>query len=790
MTSPNFAVVNMRDGIRRDVQSFLVSNDSFPTLENAYLFRGRIQKRSCFKFVGNSGRLNGTIGTTDGAGNFSITLLDGMLAPGIPNATAIFSVTLTVMGTPTTVILTDPTGGAPVTLLSTNVLVSGTLDTTTGALSISGADALSPVIYYPGLPVMGLRTLESTPINDEALIAFDTRYTYLFDRGVNDFIFQNTFADTNNPFIWTGADSDLFWSTNYFQAFWATNNVPGYHVAQNISPIAERDGIRWYGTLPGVPPPGTSATGWRNFNPILHLDAGPTNVYLLGALIIVPYKDRLVCLNTVEGINLASGVRFAQRARWCQNGTPFYGDSPLNTSAQADSWRDDINGKGDFLDAPTSEAIVSAEFIKDTLIVYFERSTWQLIYSYNETLPFVWQKINTELGADSTFSTVPFDRGVFTVGNYGIITCDSVNVQRIDQKIPDEVFEIQNKNLGVKRVFGIRDYSAQLVYWTAPFLIQEDNEAPSYDLTFPNQVIVYNYLDGSWAEFDDSFTCFGYWQKLEDDTWASSQINWEVATYAWNSGVIQSRFPDVIAGNQRGFVLIFSQLANLTQNSPSLAINNINPATRLITCPNHNLINGQYVLINGVQGTTGINTLINGSPAIYKVESTTVDTITLDKPTTTPPTYATWTGTYTGGGFITHIPNMFIQTKEFNPFYEQGDSIRVNYIDAYLNRTTNGQFDAQFYTSDNTSLPIEDVLVNTSPEPMPTYSSPSPTTNFQLQQNKIWHRIYTNSFGSFVQNIFTLSDTQIRNLSISTSEFTLHGLIYYVNQSGRISYDI
>ena len=43
----------------------------------------------------------------------------------------------------------------------------------------------------------------------------------------------------------------------------------------------------------------------------------------------------------------------------------------------------------------TDEQIISCEFIKDRLIVFFERSTWELAYTGNEVLPFIWQKINT-----------------------------------------------------------------------------------------------------------------------------------------------------------------------------------------------------------------------------------------------------------------------------------------------------------------------------------------------------------------------------------------------------------
>lgn len=753
--SGTFAIVDLRDGIRRDTTPFLINNDSFPVLENAYLFRGRVERRSCTTFVGNDGRLKGIIGVTDGAGD--ITLPDAAVS-GIPSGVASFEINGDT--------LTDPTGASPVTLLTTGA-VTGTLDRATGVLNTTAAGGLS-VTYYPGLPVMGLTVREQEAINDEQLIAFDTRYTYLFDVPTNEFVFQNTFA--NNPaniFIWTGTDSDFFWTTNYRSAFWATNNVAGFHLAETASPIVEGDGIRWYGPIAGAAP----TTGWRNFNPGLNGTTTPpvaaTN-FLLGGLIILPYKDRLLVLNTIEGANLGAAVRYAQRARWSQNGTPFYGSFPDNGSAQATAWSDVEIGRGGYIDAPTSEVIVSAEFVKDTLIVYFERSTWQLVYTSNETLPFVWQKINTELGCESTFSKVPFDRGVYAVGNYGIISCDSVNVVRIDQKIPDEVFQMQNKNDGIKRIYGIRDYNAQLVYWTFPILNDEDRNAVSYNLTYPNQLLVYNYLDGSWAEFDDCFTCFGYWQRFSDITWAQLNRSWESSNFSWNSGVLQARYPDVIAGNQRGFVVVFSQLQDIGQNAPSIPISDFNTSTNTVTAPNHNFMNDEFVLITGASGLSGLN---NG---IYKVSSATVNTFVVDA--------GTITGTYTGTGLITHVPNFRIETKEFNPFYQNGDSVRLNYIDVLIDRTDLGQFDCQFYTNSQDSVPLPPTsTILTSPEPPGSYSA---------NQTRIWHRVYSNTFGSFFQNIFTMNDVQMKDLDITTSNIRIHGLVYYVSPAGRISYDV
>lgn len=755
-----FAVVNLRGGQRRDVESFLLDNDSFPVLENSYLFRGRIEKRSCTKPVGLDGRVKGKPNTaattfaTDGAGNFGPgILLDGTTTNGIPTGVASFKVGNTVF--------TDPGGASPVALTVSGT-GTATLNRATGALQIIGSDATADIIYRPGIPVMGLCTLEDPLLNEEDLMAFDTRYTYLFDEGTNDFLMQNTFRGNTNTFVWTGAnsgstqDSALMWSTNYFKAFWATNNVAGYHAAVNASPVAERDGIRWYVADAG-------GTGWSNFNP-----AVDASNFLTGALMVVPYKGVLMALNTLEGANLAGTTRFAQRARWSQIGTPFYTNAPSGVGTDASAWRSDVVGKGGFIDAPTQEAIVGSEFIKDTLVVYFERSTWQLVFTFNTTLPFVWQKINTELGAESTFSVVPFDDGIFAVGNYGITSCNSTNVVRIDDKIPDEVFRIQNKNSGVNRVSGVRDYNAELVYWSYPVLDELDNDAPNYSLIYPNQTLVYNYLDGSWAQFDDCFTCFGYWQKSTDTTWAALTRSWASTQAAWDSQALQARYPDVIGGNQRGFVSVFSQLSLVGQNMPTLPINNITTATRTIYCPNHNLTVGQYVLITGVTGTTGINNVI------YRILSTSSagDSFVVDGTTA-------FSGAYTGNGLITQMPNILIQTKEFNPFFESGSSVEMKQLDIFMDRTaTGGALTVKMYASDNTSTAIQELIVPTSPE-----------TSFQLTQNKIWHRLFTNFRGSFVQLVFTLSDTQMKNLQTATSDVTIQGLIFYVDKSGRIVYE-
>ena len=147
-----------------------------------------------------------------------------------------------------------------------------------------------------------------------------------------------------------------------------------------------------------------------------------------------------------------------------------------------------------------------------------------MAYTGNQAQPFVWQKINTELGAESTFASVPFDQAVLNVGAQGFHACNGYNVSRIDERIQKEIFKISTANNGVKRVYGIRDYFEQLTYWSYPSL---ENES---DQVFPNKFFTYNYENQSWATNDDTFTALGYFEQPVGVTWEQMTMRKEEAT--------------------------------------------------------------------------------------------------------------------------------------------------------------------------------------------------------------------------------------------------------------------
>lgn len=719
MVLKSFLIGPLQEGQQNNIEPFYLPEDAYFELEDVYVWRGRIRKRFGYSLIGSNdlnSRLRINLENTDGAGNISTSVPGSIFKVGqmFSIGSEIFTVNVT---------------GIPATLLDTGAATTATYNTTTGALVINGADLNTACFFYPAEPVMGLRLREASTINAENLIAFDTQFAY--HRIGAGWVRLGTA-------IWTGNNANFFWSSNYRGAnpyetfFYTVNNV----VTDNIKYIPE------------------GSSTWTTLRP--QFNTGGTNRFLETCRVLMPFKDHLVCLNTVEDEG-GTDRSYPNRCRFSQNGDP--------TNATT-SWIDDTAGRGGFIDAPTQEQIITAEYIKDRLIVYFERSTWELVYTGNTALPFRWQQINNELGCESTFSVVGFDKSVLGVGNVGIHSCNGVNVSRIDEKIPDEVFEIHNGSSGPERVYGIRDYYNEVVYWAFP----DASDNP----IFPTRLILYNYRNNTWAFINDSFTCFGYYQKDSDLTWATVEDiypTWSTWNDPWGSPLFQSAFPDIVAGNQEGFVFVLD--SGLSSNDQSLYITDMNAGTSRLTVIDHNLKVEDYMLVEDAQGITSLN------DTIFKVQQIIdSDTIVLD---------TTFTGTYSGGGKLSRISNLRILSKQFNPGTPVGQQFRIPYIDFLLNRTTEGELSVNYLIDTSSGDAIQDQ------DPSDTllgsnvlYTKVEDNQSFQVNQQQIWHRYYIQSQSQFLQLLFFMSDTQMRDKDISQSDFELHAMILYAEPEGRI----
>lgn len=738
MVLKSYLIGPQQEGWANRVEPFYLPENAFYELEDAYVWRGRVKKRFGYSLIGATdldSRLRILLGQIDFKG-----ALIGTVPGNIFKVGQMFSVGTDVL----TVVAT----AFPFVLLTTNGTFTGTFNIVTGAFSILGTPA-TDVYFYPAEPVMGLRGRELSAINAEDVIAFDTQFAYERVLGAWERI---SLVPATDAAQWTGSNSQFYWTVNYRGAnpedlyFYEVNNKAFDGGTRTL------DGIKYL--LPG-------GVTWTNLRP--QLSVGPPQRMLEGARIILGFKDRLVVLNTIES-SAGTDANYYNRVRFSQNGNPL----------QADAWDDVTPGKGGYIDAPIEQQIVSAERLRDRLIVYFERSTWELVYTGNESAPFKWQQLNDELGCESSFSVIGFDRNVLGVGNVGIHDCNGVNVGRIDEKIPSEVFNIHNGNDGPARVYGIRDYYNELVYWTLP-----DTDA---EPTFPTRVLLYNYENSTWALLNDSFTCFGYFQKRDDITWddlGAKFGDWKGWDVPWGSPFFQSDFPDIIAGNQEGFVHIIE--TGRASNAQSLYITDMDTAAQELTIIDHNLKTGDFVYVEDLNGVA----LDDPTITTFKVVVIDKNTIRPDFPVS--PGFS-WTGVYTGGGKVGRISNIKIVSKEFNPGTPVGQQFSMPYVDFLLSKTSDGEVSLDYYIDTSNSESIND---NAAPGALLgsniLYTQPEDSVNSFLTQQQLWHRYFIQSQGAFIQLRFSLSDSQMLDLLISQSPFELHAILLYVEPQGRIT---
>lgn len=544
---------------------------------------------------------------------------------------------------------------------------------------------------------------------------------------------------------------------------------------------ATQDGIRWYD---GDPTASTNF-GWVNFAPPLNqYDAvtNPNPFYLVGANLITPFKNRLI----FSGVYLTTTIPgaaiqyFPNRIVYSQVGSPYYSAPlPFPISAQAPdpaAWFQNQAGRGGFLTAPFNEEIVYANENKDILIYGLESHQLKLIYTFDDSLPFIFQTINSELGSQNTFSAISLDTGVLSIGDYGILLTTEVSSQRIDLQIPDQVFDVSISNNNNFRVTAVRDFRNEWIYFTyCPG--ENETSTGTQSKVFNSRTLLYNYRDNNWATFDENYTKYGTFRRSTRTTWAGLGAKYRFWTFwndPWNFGSNEAFFPQIAGGNQHGYVMIKGVGTN---EEKSQMITNVTPGTFTITSPNHGLNNGDFIEIFGLIGIVIQD--IGGNPlSIFKIRVVDPNNFII-----TSNVIFTVTGTYLGGGEYSRFSNPFIQTKQFPLYWKDGRGIRVGKQRYLLQTTASGQITAQIYSSQNADVPSNSPGINpyliysdvvlTSPEPNlygidPAYSS---------TQDQIWHRISNSINGDTIQLGFTLSDAQMFDRTINSQEIILHAIV-------------
>ena len=626
---------------------------------------------------------------------------------------------------------------------------------------------------------------------------------------IGDVLFFNEWSGISNI---NGVNGTISVLTNpaagqYDVALPGGSVVAGSGIAQLLTnSIAGQDGIRWYDGDPtgGTGLPTGTNLGWVNFAPPLTATTVSINdqssglYYLVGALAIIPFKDRLLFLGPQIQTSTGSVIQrpLQDTVLWSWNGTPYYNALvPTNSNGtetyDVRAYYVDQTGFGGYLPAGVSKPIGTAVANEDVILIGFGGSgkKTRFVYTNNDLQPFVFYSINSQFPSNSTFSGLAFDDGAVEVGDYGITLTTQQKCDRIDDDIPDEVFQIQAKNNGQNRVNAVRDFFRKWAYFSYP---TGDGKTTNGSWKYPSQSFLWNYSDHTWAILRENFTHHGTFRRINQYTWATLPFKtWAQWREPWNAGSSQALFPSIIAGNPQGYVVIKGEGTSEAPTGVIAAIANDGMGNTQITSVNHCVNSGDtgsqglgdYLYFQSCIGSTYLNGQIG-----LVISTPDADTFVVDIPFTA--------GTYLGLGTYTRLSQPLLQTKQFPFYWAQGRKVRLMAQKYLLDRTANAQAtitislsqdpDAVYNSGNivpdtgvtNSSL-IYSQLIYTCPEDSVTGLT-APNFNLQMPtapgQFQIWHRMNTSLIGDSVQIGLTLSDTQMRNLTYATSEIALHGM--------------
>jgi hypothetical protein len=888
-------------GLTTNREPFVIDNNAFPYLVNAYQWRGRIKRKRGTSFLCRLERYFDS--TIKSYGNISTLTLSS----GTANLFSSFQLQLTGNIVPGSVVINNVTVAQSYTDPSSNgILVgslggSGTINYATGDITISGGGSnviRAKFLYYPGLPVMGIEDFIIASSNFPENVSFDTKYAYQIITSTPYSAYDVSFyknpatasydsyvqKTTTTGTSWNGQDYQQFFTTNFQGALWATNGVTDPFDATNIGmqfnaisgiaiittgppPAAAatatltinshglvkgdfifvnevngttginfqtgyvisadpqnpntvvvefpnatlggvytsggiaqyltsrsdttKDCIRWYDGDPtnGSPtsPGFIAGQGWVNFCPPLSQAAYPISAnpskqyYLVGAKMIVPFKDRLLFLGPVIQTSSAnSQIYLPDTVIYSQVGTPYYTASfsgavdststtfnailvPTGRTATATAWWEDVTGYGGFITAGYAQKMNTVSSNQDSLIIGFDVLQARLLYTSSDISPFNFYIINSEYGSSSTFSAINLDQGVLARGDRGFIMTSQTDCNRFDLSIPDQSFEIKSTENGNERITAQRDFINEWVYFTYP----SDNLTNK----FPNETLFFNYRDNSWGVFQESYTTYGQFRKADGFVWSTvdqTYASWAEWTDPWDAGVYNQNQPLIACGNQQGFILVRDQG---TGEGTSISITSF--ASNVVTSPNHCLRSDDFIIITDCIGT--ISSDVNGK--IFQVLPIDEDSFYINEFPS---------GAYVGGGLITKMYVPYIQTKQFPTAWGIGRKTRIGAQQYLFTTTQDSQITLLIFLSQNSSNPYNDsrilpddsvnngliysTVLYTCPESTNLGLTPA-NTNLQMpnaqQQAQIWHRMNTSLIGDTVQIGLTLSDDQMEELTTS-----------------------
>ena len=660
MTTPYqpFLISEFKTGLFNYLEPWIRSNDAFEPCENAFIYRGSLQKRNGYVLFGTLST-NPVMGiktwVNETSGDITLIGLDTKYAyeyiPGTGKFTPIMTVSEQIG-------IGD--GGAAYTLHT--------------GFSVANSPPGTPILPGTFTLTDGTENFISdvvTPVGNLTGSAGGTG-TIIWATGQIDVTFAAPPA-AGTPFYIAYTLNGPYFTGNYTNFFNSTNWLNKLYLVNNKDPITLFDGTN-LSRPPFAVTQAFQTSYVNNVGTCLDVDV---------------YKNRLLIQKPLLINNGTGNGLYAQSIRYSAINVP------INIVA-------DVTGNGGELSAPTDDAIQSSEFLRDQLLVFFKNSTWTFRYTGSAFDPFRFDKINNTKSTNAPYGTISYDERTTAMGSKGLIACDGVNVQRYDVSIIDQFEQINQKYFA--QCFGIRFDTINQSWMLFPSI---DTTGTTSD-----SVLVYNFLENTWSTYDMALSCLGLYQIDTGRTWASfTTTSWEDADFTWDTYVNSDLEPVLLGGDVNGN--IFQMDSGVADVSPTAIIAEVidlgdgtDTYSGIIEYPPLNKYtftatdgvetftdNGSGVLTGDAGGSGTINYATGAWTLIFNVAVALGTSIT-----------ASYTAL-----FLNPIKASITSTK-WNPFVGIGQKVQFGHIDFYYQKNDNSVLQLTFYTDNSTAVAAQRTL--------------------------------------------------------------------------------
>jgi len=335
-------------------------------------------------------------------------------------------------------------------------------------------------------------------VNGSVTGTFNTNGEDLFESGTPaNIVGEADGTGTDDEF--TGDNTNFFWLENWGEVSYITNN---------------NDVIQKY-----------NGTNLSRLHIDLDVEGGPDND-VTSAKLIFALKQKLVIFDITE-----RGSDYHQRARWSENN-------------DVTTWKD-----ANYIDADTDEWIISADFIGDNLIVFFERSVWKFSYTGDPDQPFRWDRVDSVEGCYAQMSIVAFSDELFGVGPTRLVGTDGRETYGIDERIPDFMLEWTQNSVSYSYSLVVEEEREALISYTS-----QDASAHNDGNTYPDRLLVLNYEDNSFSTYGIETHCMGY-SSLESDLILDDIDDaLDDIDYSFDDKSLQAGYPTTLFGTSGGMI--------------------------------------------------------------------------------------------------------------------------------------------------------------------------------------------------------------------------------------------